>query len=135
MQRGFLSPPQSVLALSPMSLVLRNVCHGYDYRNRERINHLLFMDDLKLISKNVNGLDSLTKAVHVFSSDIGMQFGMDECATIVIDGEKVITSDNITLPNKNITKSMNEKCLCKYLDALNPLKQGKRDERNIMKSV
>ena len=58
-QGDSLSPLLFVLALTPMSMVLRNVCHGYEFRNREKINHLLFMDDLKLYAKNEKGLDSL----------------------------------------------------------------------------
>ena len=58
-QGDSLSPLLFVLALTPMSMVLRNVCHGYEFRNREKINHLLFIDDLKLYAKNEKGLDTL----------------------------------------------------------------------------
>ena len=117
-QGDSLSLPLFVLALTPMSRVLRNVCHGYQFTNGEKINHLLFMDDLKLYGKNEKGLDSLIQTVHVFSSDIGMQFGVDKCATIVIKRGKVITSDGIVLPDENKIKSMNEGCSYKYLGDL-----------------
>ena len=48
-QGDSLSPLLFVLALTPMSMVLRNVRHGYEFRNREKINHLLSMDDLKTV--------------------------------------------------------------------------------------
>ena len=117
-QGDLLSPLLFVLALTPMPMVLRNVRHGYEFRNREKINHLLFMDDLKLYAKNEKGLDSLIQTVHVFSSDIGMQFGIDKCATIVVKRGKVITSDGIMLPDENRIKSMNEDCSYKYLGVL-----------------
>ena len=37
-----------------------------------KLNHLLFMDDLKLYAKSETGLDSLVQTVHMFSNDIGM---------------------------------------------------------------
>ena len=39
-----------------------------------KLNHLLFMDDLKLYSKCEEQIDSLIKTTHIFSTDIGMEF-------------------------------------------------------------
>ena len=40
-----------VLALIPLSLILRKVKAAYKFsESKEKINHLLFMDDLKLYS-------------------------------------------------------------------------------------
>ena len=60
-----------VVALIPMTLILRKARFAYEFQNGEKINHLLFMDDLKLYAKSERGLDSLVQTVHVFSSDIG----------------------------------------------------------------
>ena len=50
---------------------------AYEFSEREeKINHLLFMDDLKLYSRIEKGLDSLVQTVHAFSEDIGMEFGI-----------------------------------------------------------
>ena len=46
------------------------------------INHLLFMDDLKLYGSNKNQLDSLIQTVRIFSEDIHMKFGLDKCAIL-----------------------------------------------------
>ena len=43
-----------------------------------RINHLLFMDDLKLFAKNEKEIDSLVQTVRIFSDDIGMKFGLEK---------------------------------------------------------
>ena len=53
-------------------------------KNRERINHLLYMDDLKLHATTQRGLDSLIQTVRVFSTDIGMEFGIDKCAKLAV---------------------------------------------------
>ena len=42
------------------------------------------MDDLKLYSKSEKALDSLIQTVRIFSEDIGMQFGIDKCAMLVM---------------------------------------------------
>ena len=47
-----------VLALIPLSLILRKAKTAYELReSKEKINHLLFMDDLKLYSQSEKGLD------------------------------------------------------------------------------
>ena len=48
-QGDFLSSLVFVLALIPLSLILRKVKAAYDFSgSKEKINHLLFMNDLKL---------------------------------------------------------------------------------------
>ncbi|XP_067942810.1 uncharacterized protein [Watersipora subatra] len=42
------------------------------------------MDNLKLYGKNKNEIDTLIQTVRIFSDDIGMEFGLDKCATITM---------------------------------------------------
>ena len=64
-----------ILALVPLSLILRNAKAAYEFsESKEKINNLLFVDDLKLHSQSEKGLDSIVKTVHAFSEDIGMEF-------------------------------------------------------------
>ena len=52
-QGDSLSPLVCVLALFPLSLILRKAKAAYEFSgSKEKINHLLFMDDLKLYSRN-----------------------------------------------------------------------------------
>ena len=56
-QGDSLSPLVFVLALIPVSLILRKTKTAYRFSERkEKINHLLFMDDLKLYSRSEKGL-------------------------------------------------------------------------------
>ena len=74
-----------VLALMTITVVLNITRTGYQHgKDRGRINHLLFMDDLKLYAKNVAELDSLVQTVRVNSEDTGMEFGIQKCATVEI---------------------------------------------------
>ena len=43
---------------------------------REEINHLLFMDDLKLYGESENEIKGLVSTAEVFNQDTGMQFGI-----------------------------------------------------------
>ena len=55
--------------------VLRKIKAGYVINEGNlKVNHLLFMDDLKLFGNNEREIDSLVKTVQVISKDIGMEF-------------------------------------------------------------
>ena len=47
-----------------------------------KLNHLLYMDDLKLFAKNEEQIDTLGRTVHILSSDIVMGFGMKKCGIL-----------------------------------------------------
>ena len=77
LQGDSLSPLVFVLALIPLSLILGKAKAAYKFsESKEKINHLLFMDDLKLYSRSEKGLDSLVQTVCDFSEDRGMEFGI-----------------------------------------------------------
>ena len=53
-----------VSALIPLSLILRKAKAAYEFSgSKEKINHLLFTDDLKLDSRNEKGLNSLVQTI------------------------------------------------------------------------
>ena len=79
-----------VLALIPLSLILRKANAAYEFsESKEKINHLLFMDDMKLYSRSERGLDSLVETFRVFSEDIGMEFGIEKCAMLLMEKGKI----------------------------------------------
>ena len=122
-QRGIfqgdcLSPLLFVICLLPMSMVLRKCKAGYQLeRGKMKVNHLLFIDDLKLFAKDENEIDSLVTTVNVFSEDIGMMFGVQKCGVVVMKRGKVVSSDGIQLPNGETIKSVGEEGY-KYLGML-----------------
>ena len=66
----------------------------FDYEfgdKKTRINHLLFIDDLKLFAKSNDQIDSLVNTMYTFSEDIGMEFGIKKCRVLVLNGEKLIS--------------------------------------------
>ena len=76
------------------------------------------MDDLKLYSRSEKGLDSLVQAVRVFSEDIGMEFGIEKCAMLVMEKGKIVKSVGIELPDGKVIKSLQEGKSYKYLGIL-----------------
>ena len=76
------------------------------------------MDDLKLYSWCEKGLDSLVQIVRVFSEDIGMQFGIEKCAMLVMVKGKIGKSVGIELPDDTVIKSLQEGEGYKYLGIL-----------------
>ena len=78
MKRGIfqgdsLSPLVFVLALIPLSLILKKAKAAYEFlESKEKIIHLLFMIDWKY-SRNEKGLEKL-QTVRIFSEVIGMEY-------------------------------------------------------------
>ena len=95
-QGDSLSPILFIMALIPLSIVLQNRQNGYKI-NDITVNHLLYMDDLKIYSKSDREMESLLNTVRIFSSDIHMEFGFGKCAQVTINKGKLTTSKNINL--------------------------------------
>ena len=115
-QGDSLSPLVFVLALIPLSLILRKAKAAYEFsESKEKINHLLFMDDLKLYSRSEKGFGPLVQTVRVFSEDIGMEFGIEKCAMLVMEKGKIVKSIGIELTDGKVIKSLQESKSCKYL--------------------
>ena len=71
-QGDSLSPLLFVTALIPLSILLREAIQGYKFRQGRKVNHLLYMDDLKLYEKSKTELAAFVNTVRIFTSDIQM---------------------------------------------------------------
>ena len=99
----------------PLSLLLRKVKACYEWgRKKFKLNHLLFMDDLKLFGKSEDQIDSLVQTVFIFSEDIGMEFGLKKCGVVILKKGKLVKFDGIHLPNQEIMKEVDDN----YFDIL-----------------
>ena len=104
-----------VLALILLSFILRTVKAAYEFsESKEKINHLLFINDLKLHSRSEKGLDSLVQTVCVFSEDARMEFGIEKCAMLVMEKGKICKVSWYKLPNGKVIKSLQEGESYKY---------------------
>ena len=108
-QGDSLSPLLFVLSMIPLSLLLRKVNVCYEWGKKEyKLNHLLFMNDLKLFSKNEEQIESLIQTTHIFSTDIGMEFGIKKCGVLILKRGKIVRCDGIELPNVELIKEVEQ---------------------------
>ena len=78
-QGDSLLPLLFMLSMVSLSLILKKVNACYKWGKKEyKLNHLLFTDDLKLYAKSEEQTNTLVRTVHVFSTNIGMEFGDKE---------------------------------------------------------
>ena len=116
-QGDSLSPILFIICLIPLTLLLSSTTFGFKIE-KEVINHLLYMDDLKLYGKNEKEIDALTNTVRIFSDDINMSFGLDKCAKVTINRGKMEIGSGITLPDGNEIKNLDIEDEYKYLGLL-----------------
>ena len=108
-QGDFSSPLTFVLELIPLRLILAKAKAPYEFSaSKEKINHVLFMDDLKFCSRNEKELDSLIQTIRIFSKDRGMEFSIGKCAMLVImiKKGKIVKLVGIELPDRKAIKSL-----------------------------
>ena len=86
------------IALNPLSALLNKSIYGYRFKSGTTINHLIYMGEIKLSSKNEQDIDSLMHLTRVFSSDIGMTFGLAKCGRLIVNRGKVKSTSGISLP-------------------------------------
>ena len=76
-QEDALLPLQFIIAMMPLNYISRKCTTGYKLsRLQEKINHLKYMDDIKLFAKNEKELETLIHAVRIYSQYIGMEYGI-----------------------------------------------------------
>ena len=109
-------PPLFIIAMMPLNHILRKCAAGYKLsRLQEKINHQMYMDDIKLFAKNEKELETLIHAVRIYSQDIGMEFGIEKCAMLVMKSGKRHMTDGMELPNHDKIRTLEEKETYKYL--------------------
>ena len=93
----------------PLNYILRKCTAGYKLsRLQEKINHLMYMDDIKLFAKNEKELKTPIHAVRIYSQDIGMEFGIDKCAMLVMKSGKRHMTDGMEQSNHDKIRTLGE---------------------------
>ena len=110
-------------SLSPLFFCLVLILHsnelnntGYGYKTFDRtINHLFYMDDLKLFAKNDQDLEDLLNTVKEFSNDIGMEFRLYKCAKASFVRGKLPKTSSINLDIDTAIRDLEPEETYKYL--------------------
>ena len=154
-QRGIfqgdaLSPLLFIIAMMALNHIFRKCAAGYKLsRSQEKIYHLMYMDDIKLFAKNEKELETLIHAVRIYSQDIGMEFGIEKCAMLLMKSGKRHMTDGIELPNLDKIRTLEENETYKYLgileadtikqvqmkDTIRKLFETKLSSRNLIKGI
>ena len=64
------------------------------------------MEDIKLFAKNEKILEILIDTVKIYSKDIGMEFGIEKCAILVMKSGKRHLTDRMELPNQDKIRTL-----------------------------
>ena len=108
-QRDALSPLLFIIAMMPLNNIPRKCTAGYKLsRLQEKINHLMYMDDIKLFAKNEKELETLIHAIRIYNQDIGMEFGIEKCAMRVMKCGKQYMTDGMELQNHDESRTVGE---------------------------
>ena len=141
-QRGIfqgdaLSPLLFIIAMMPLNHILRKCSAGYKLsRSQEKINYLMYMDDIKLFAKNEKELETLIHTVRIYSQDIGLEFGIERCALFVMKSGKRHLTDGIELTNQDKIRTLAENKTYKYLGILeaDTIKQEEMKKKYLRKT-
>lgn len=63
---------------------------------------MLNLYDLKLCTRSSQDIELLFETVRLFSSDIGMSFGVEKCARLSIIRGKFAVCDGLSLPSGEV---------------------------------
>ena len=103
----------------PLKHILRKCTAGCKLnRSQEKISLLMYMDDIKLFAKNEKQLETLIHAIKIYSQDIGMEFGIEKCALLVMKSGKRHMTDGMELPSQNKIRTLGENESYKYFGIL-----------------
>ena len=128
-QGDSLSPLIFAVCMVPLTKILQNVKAGYTL-GEGRINHLFFMDDLKVYGKNKAEIESLVSTVQLISQDIGIEFGIKKSSVEALKREKLCKSEGIKLINRQAIKEVDDEGY-KYLGILELDKFMDREMKDI----
>ena len=91
------SPLLFTMSLNPLSRELKKTGHGYQLDKQTKINHLFYVDDLKLYGTSDSQLNGLISTVKKVSDDIQMEFGLDKCPKATfkkVSAEGILLNDH-----------------------------------------
>ena len=82
---------------------------------QEKIHHLMYTDNIKLFVKNEKELEILIHRVRIYSQYIGMDFGIEKCAMLVMKSCQQHLKDGMELLNQDKIRTLAGKEMYKYL--------------------
>ena len=95
------SPLLFVMAMMSLTHILRRCIGGYKFtKSYDEVNHLMYMDDIKIFTKSEKELETVIHTIKIYSQDIGMEYVIEKMYHV--DNEKLEKRNN---GRNRITKS------------------------------
>ena len=85
------------------------------HKSHEKINHLVYMNNIKLFAKTEKESETLIQPVSTYSQDIGMEFAIEKCTILIMKSRKWQMTEGIEILNQEKMGTMGEKENYKYL--------------------
>ena len=114
-QGDSLSPLLFTMSLNPLRKELQKMGYGYQLDEQTKINHLFYVDDLKLYGTSDKQLTGLINRVKNVSDDIKMEFGLDKCAKASFKRGKKVSAEGIPLNDNQVIQDLDQAETYKYL--------------------
>ncbi|XP_045460542.1 uncharacterized protein LOC123670973 [Harmonia axyridis] len=110
------------LSINFLSKLLNKSHHGYiiEKRHNTKINHQLYIDDLKLYAANEDQLMSQLRVVASFTETIKMEMRLDKCAVVYVKRGKLMQGKGMLVQDGIEIQRLNTEETYKYLG----IKQG-----------
>jgi hypothetical protein len=107
------------ICLNPLSVTLNNSKYGYKIGTVKtgtyKLNHLLYMDDLKLYANSKKNSDNLFAITCNFSKSIAMELGREKCKIINLEKGRLVQTEGFYMDDneaiQDLTENENYKCL------------------------
>ena len=114
-QGDSLSPILFTMSFNPLSQELQKMGYGYQLDEQTKINHLFYVDDLKLYGTSDNQLTRLINTVKNVLDDIKMEFGLDKHAKASFKRGKKVSAEGIPLNDNQVIQDLDQAETYKYL--------------------
>ena len=75
------------------------------------------MNNIKLFVNNEKELETLIQTIRIYNQDVGMEFGIEKCAILILKNKQRETMEGIELPNQERIRMLGEKSI-KYMGTL-----------------
>ena len=107
------------MCLNPISWSLRNN-QGYTLTKvpQHKLTQLLYVDDLKTYHKTPTKAMVETRRMESPFNDIGLEWGLDKCATITVSKGKIVSAENLILNDNASINVLQDKDPYKFLGKL-----------------
>ena len=112
-QGDSLSPLLFTMSLNPLSQELQKTGYRYQLDEQTKINHLFYVDDLKLYGTSDNQLTRLINTVKMYQ--MTSRWNLDKCAKASFNRGKKVSAEGIPLNENQVIQDLDQAETYNYL--------------------